>query len=109
MRLDLRTAALTELEEQRVRIAAQLLAAHGGEARVGAWDGTRCDLVVLNADDGYGRHVLDIARRRGVPAVAFGAPRTDADAQAGIVAAEGSAASLAATLWRLVGTASDTA
>ncbi|MBN8741710.1 MAG: hypothetical protein BGP24_16565 [Lysobacterales bacterium 69-70] len=105
MRLDLRTAALTEQEEQRVRIAAQLLAAHGGQARVGAWDGTRCDLVVLNADDGYGRHVLDIARRRGVPAVALGPLRPDTEPAGGIVAAEGSAASLAAALWRLVGTA----
>ena len=109
MRLDVRTAALSEQEEQRVRIAAQLLAAHGGQARVGAWDGTRCDLVVLNADDGYGRHVLDVARRRRVPAVALGPLRADAAAD-GLVVAEGSAASLAATLWRLVGVAvADTA
>ncbi|WP_386066147.1 hypothetical protein ACFJIW_16565 [Tahibacter sp. UC22_41] len=109
MRLDFRTAALSEQEEQRVRIAAQLLAAHGGQARVGAWDGTRCDLVVLNADDGYGRHVLDVARRRGLPAVALGPLRPDAAAD-GLVVAEGSAASLAATLWRLVGAAAtDTA
>lgn len=82
MRVDVRYAALDDQAEQRVRIAARLLAAHGREARVAAWDGTRCDAVVVAFDDGYGQRVLEIARRRGVA----------------VVAADGCAAHLAAAL-----------
>lgn len=103
MRIDLRIAALSDLAEQRVRIAARLLAAHGREARVAAWDGTRCDAVVLAADDGYGQRVLDIAQRRGCPVVALSAgklPATD-----GVVVVDGCAANLAAALHHVLGVA----
>ena len=93
MRVDLRFAALDQLAEQRVRIAARLLAAHGREARVAAWDGTRCDAVVVATGDGYGQHVLEIAQRRGCP----------------VVAAGGCAADLAAALHHALGLVRDAA
>lgn len=60
-------AGLDESLEQRLRLAAGALAAHGIEARANAWDGTRCDAVIADPQDAYGRRVLDLARRRGTP------------------------------------------
>ena len=72
MRIDLRTAALDDAQERRVRLAAPLLAAHGLTVAVSPWDGTRCAGVVLRAGDAYGERVRDLAQRRGVPVVALG-------------------------------------
>lgn len=77
MRVILRHAALRPDQEQRVRLAANTLAAHGLRATTGAWDGTRCSLLLANADDGYGRRVIDIARRRALPVLAFAAQPPD--------------------------------
>ncbi|TDR46812.1 hypothetical protein DFR29_103348 [Tahibacter aquaticus] len=71
MRIDLRTAALTDSEDQRVRIAASLLGAVRIEAKPSPWDGTRCDVVIVNADDAYGRQVLALAQKRGIGLVAY--------------------------------------
>lgn len=72
MLFDIRTAALDELAEQRVRLAVSLLPAYQLRARVGSWDGTRCHLLVAAAGDAYGRQVLRLASRRGTPVIAFG-------------------------------------
>jgi hypothetical protein len=77
MQSDIRSVALMSGQRERVAAATQALAAHAIQARLSDWDGTRCDLVVANADDGYGRHVIEIARRRGLAVVAL---RVDAGA-----------------------------
>lgn len=77
MLLDIRTAALDDLAEQRVRLAVSLLPAYRLRGRLGAWDGTRCDLLIAAADDVYGHRALSLARRRGTPVMALGAPIAD--------------------------------
>lgn len=73
MRSEIRGVALALMQKERVAAAARSLSAHAIQARLSDWDGTRCDLVVANADDGYGRHVIEIARRRGLAVVALSA------------------------------------
>jgi hypothetical protein len=72
VRIDLRYAALSQDVERRVRLAATALAAHQIRATATDWDGTRCDLLIADASDGYGRHVIGIAKRKGVGVLAFG-------------------------------------
>lgn len=76
MRIDIRTAALDDDVERRVRLAANLLAAYRLQARVSAWDGTRCHLLVAAADDQYGRQAIALASRRGTPVVALASDAT---------------------------------
>jgi hypothetical protein len=77
MPFDLRYAGLDPAMEQRLRLAANALAAHRVQARATQWDGTRCDVVAADPGDEYGRRVLDIARRRGTPTLEIGtSPRT---------------------------------
>ncbi len=71
MRSDIRSVALDPGQKARVAAAARALAAHAIQARLSDWDGTRCDLLVANADDGYGRHVIEIALWRGLAVVAL--------------------------------------
>ena len=73
MPFDLRYAGLDPATAQRFRLAANALAAHRVQARATEWDGTRCDVVAADPDDEYGRRVLEIARRRGTPALEIGA------------------------------------
>ena len=54
LRADIATAALSEQAEQRVRIAASLLAAWRVRGQVRSWDGTRCTLLVADIADTYG-------------------------------------------------------
>lgn len=79
MRKTIKFAALDESAEQRVKLAARLLAAHHIKARVEPWDGMRCDAVVADADDAYGRQVIDSAQRRGIPILALGGSLEPAD------------------------------
>ncbi len=72
MRIDLRYAALSQDVERRVRLAATALAAHQIRATATDWDGTRCDLLIADASDGYGRHVIGIAKRKAISVLAFG-------------------------------------
>ena len=71
-RADMAIAALSDQMEQRIRIAAQLPAAYRIRAAIRAWDGTRCNLLVTDHGDAYGRQVADLARSRGTPVLAFG-------------------------------------
>lgn len=72
LRADITFSALGEQAEQRVRLAVQLLAAYRIRAKVRPWDGTRCDLLVTDLSDAYGRRTHDLARARGTPVLAFG-------------------------------------
>lgn len=72
MRALIRHAGLRPEQEQRLRLAAGALSAHGISAGVEAWDGTRCDLVAVGGEDGYGRHVQTIATRRSVGVLVLG-------------------------------------
>jgi len=72
MPFELRYAGLDPVMEQRFRLATRALAAHRMDARAAEWDGTRCDVVAIDPNDAYGRRVLDIARRRGTPALEIG-------------------------------------
>jgi hypothetical protein len=72
MQFDLRYAGLNPAMEQRLRLATTALAAHRMQARASEWDGTRCDMVAADPSDAYGRRVLEIARRRGTPALEIG-------------------------------------
>lgn len=72
MHVDLRYAGLDPVTEQRLRLATNALAAHRMQARASEWDGTRCDIVAADPADAYGSRVLEIARRRGTPALELG-------------------------------------
>jgi hypothetical protein len=97
MRQDIRHAGLTPDVERRLKLAARTLSLHGMDASVEPWKGSGCRLVVIGVDDAYGRHVLDIARRRRVPTIAVGA---DAGGDEGVqgLAADASVSALAAAL-----------
>ena len=95
MRAAVRHAGLKQDQEQRVRIAAGALAANSIVASASPWDGTRCDLVLLHADDGYGQHVMQIARRRGVEVIALSATRTGREPGVNWIREDSSAAVLA--------------
>lgn len=71
MRIDIRTAALGSTAEPRARLAAQLMAAFKFEARISAWDGTRCHVLIANADDAYGARCIEQAARRGISVLAL--------------------------------------
>lgn len=71
-RADIATAALSDQVEQRIRIAVSLLPAYRITARVRAWDGTRCDLLVTDLSDAYGRQAFELAKKRGTPVLAIG-------------------------------------
>ena len=71
MFVDLRYAGLEPDIERRVRFAANGLAAFRLNVKASAWDGTRCDILVTDANDAYGLTVVDIARRRDMRIVAF--------------------------------------
>ncbi len=72
MLFDIRTAALDDLAEQRVRLAVSLLGAYKLRARVSPWDGTRCHLLVAPITDSYGRQALSRAIGRQTPVIALG-------------------------------------
>ena len=71
MPVDIRYAGLEPDVERRACFAVNGLAAHEIQARASAWDGTRCDLLITDADDVYGRIAIDLARRRNTPILAL--------------------------------------
>lgn len=76
MRADIRIAGLPTQVESRTRLAAQLIAAFGIDAKVSAWDGTRCHALVADAEDAYGARTIELAVRRSIPVVALSASGT---------------------------------
>lgn len=77
MFFDIRTAALDDLVDQRVRLAVSLLGAYRIRARLGVWDGTRCDLLIASADDSYARQTIALAQLRGTSVIALGETSDD--------------------------------
>lgn len=73
MRIDFRIAGLSGNIESRARLTAQLIAAAGFEALVSQWDGTRCQILVADADDAYGMRCLEQAARRSISTLALSA------------------------------------
>jgi len=71
MPVDIRYAGLDPDVERRVCFAINGLAAHHIRASANPWDGTRCDMLITDAEDTYGRIAADIARRRDTPILAF--------------------------------------
>ena len=67
IRADIAIVALGEQVEQRVRIAALLLAAYRISAKVRPWDGTRCTLLVVDLSDTYGRQAFELSRNAALP------------------------------------------
>lgn len=92
MIFDVRTAALDEASERRVRLAVSLLGADSLQAEVTPWDGTRCHLLVALSDDEYGRRALSLALRRGTPVLALGSRYASLDVDP--LPVQGTAASL---------------
>ena len=95
MRIDIRTAGLASQAEPRARLAAQLMAAFKFEARISAWDGTRCHVLIADADDAYGARCIEQAARRGISVLALSqggssgpetVSKTDASAPAAMLA-----------------------
>ncbi len=64
-----RHAGLSDDFVRRLTIASRVASVKQVILRCEPWDGTRCDLAVVAAEDGYGQHVAEIARRRGTPVV----------------------------------------
>lgn len=94
IRADIAIAALDDDTAQRLRIAATLLAAYRIRAVVRDWDGTRCNVLVADHADTYGRQAYEIARRRETPVLLFNP--TDQTRIPGVTCAD--PASVASTL-----------
>ncbi len=71
MRIELRHAGLNEQSEQRLKLACNLMEAHQVRPSMHPWDGTRCDLLVVHAEDAYGQRAMEVALRRGTPVLAL--------------------------------------
>lgn len=81
MKVDLSVAGLTDEARHILQVAANLLAAYRLSARLREWDGTRCDALFVDAQDGYGRRAAQSAQRRGIQVVHFaGGPAVDDEA-----------------------------
>lgn len=102
IRADIATAALNDQIEQRVRIAASLLLTTRIDtsispinAKVRLWDGTRCDLLIADLSDAYGRHVSALAKKRGTSVLAIDGDPAGISPQCDVVPASSPAPVLA--------------
>ncbi|NOT86788.1 MAG: hypothetical protein HOP03_01235 [Lysobacter sp.] len=103
IRFDIAIAALSEQAEQRIRIAAILLAAYRIRAQVRTWDGTRCGALVADVSDAYGRQAVALAKRRGTPMLLFGADGQAPEPGIALTTEANPAPILAQTLRELLG------
>lgn len=83
MKIVLRVAGVNERAEQRLRMACKLLEANGYRIAIDPWDGTKCDVLVVDGQDTYGLHALGIARRRSVSTIALTSGPVPSDVQGG--------------------------
>ena len=97
MPVDIRYAGFDQDTERRIRFAANALATTKQRILVSDWDGTRCDLLVINGNDHYALSVAAIARRRDMPIVALSRQREDLEAWATWLPPDASVAVLART------------
>ncbi len=98
MRFDVTIAGLNEQLGQRVKLAAQLLAAHQWKVTVRDWDGTRCHALVALVPDAYGRQAIESARRRGYGVVVMHAGARPPAENLVAVPADSQAAAIASAL-----------
>jgi hypothetical protein len=98
MRFDVTIAGLNEQLGQRVKLAAQLLAAHKWKVTVRDWDGTRCHALVAPVPDAYGRQAVEVARRRGYGVVVLYSGARPPAENVVAVPADSQAAAIAAAL-----------
>ncbi|MDQ8038280.1 MAG: hypothetical protein REI12_12720 [Pedobacter sp.] len=71
MRIDIRIAGLPDYAAPRARLAAQLMAAFRYEAEFSAWDGSRCDVLIADIEDGYGKSCMEQALQSGICVLAL--------------------------------------
>lgn len=103
MRIDIRTAGLASHAEPRARLAAQLMAAFKFDARISAWDGTRCNVLIADADDAYGVRCIEQAVRRGISVLALSQNGIQGPGTAQKAPASAPAAALAKLLATMLG------
>jgi hypothetical protein len=107
VRYDIRFAALAADAERRVRLAVRALAMPSVETSLEPWQGSGCTAVVVDSLDGYGRHVMDVATRRGVAVLALGDANAASDRSSfANLPTDASIASIAQALKGLLGLAS---
>jgi len=103
MEIRLCTVGLDAQAEQRTRLAGQLLAAYGFRVRIGDWDEYDCHVLLVNNGDEQGRRIAGKARQRGIAVLTLLNRHEDtAGVAAPFIAAEGTAATLAAALQQLL-------
>ncbi len=73
MKVDVTVAGIEPHAFVQVRLAGHLLAAQQWRVVVREWDGTRCDVLIADLDDAYGRQAMALADRRGTPVIALAA------------------------------------
>lgn len=103
IRVCLQTVGLDAQVAQRVRLAGKLLAGYGFGAEVKEWDGSPCQLLLAFFGDARARAVADAVQQRGIAVLAL-LPKVEreTDTHHASISAEGTAASLASLLQRLL-------
>ena len=109
MGTDIRIAGLSIEMTRRVDLAVATLAAYRVSAKALPWQGSGCELVVVDINDAYGMHVAEVAARRQVKTLALGCDKPPFIGR--IVCLPGSppTALIANAIVRLIGLKSDPA
>lgn len=103
MKIRLRTVGLDAQAEQRTRLASQLLAAYGFRVQVRIWDDSDCHVLLVNNGDARSQQCAKLARERGVAVLTLlNRGGWSAGIEGPFIAAEGTAATLASALQRLL-------
>ncbi|MCW8194589.1 hypothetical protein F6455_07300 [Proteobacteria bacterium 005FR1] len=71
MKRNVRFAGVSEPIKKRLRLATNLLEAYDLRVAMQEWDGTRCDLLLVQDGDSYGQHAMLSAQRRHIPVLVF--------------------------------------
>lgn len=71
MHIDIRIAGLPDYATPRARLATQLMAAFKYEADFAVWDGSRCDVLIADIEDSYGKSCMEQALQRGIDVLAL--------------------------------------
>ncbi len=110
IRICLHTIGLDSQAAQRVHLAGKLLAGYGFDVEVQEWGNSPCQLLLAYSGDARARAVASAARRRGISVLTLLA-KADAESEDDhpSMCAEGTAASLASALHRLLSEATPSA
>lgn len=98
MKLDITWAGLSEDQQRRLGIATQLVAAHRGHVTLRDWDGTRCDALIVDVADGYGRSAMASATRRNINVLGFASDASQPEPPMRVIASSSPAALIAKRL-----------